>query len=48
MVGDNLDTDILFGKNVGIATCFVYSGVTKYPPSVDVASQLNKLKPDYT
>ncbi len=33
MVGDNLETDIQFGKNVNIRTCFVYSGISTYPPT---------------
>jgi ribonucleotide monophosphatase NagD (HAD superfamily) len=33
MVGDNLETDIWFGKNVGIKTCFLYSGISLYPPN---------------
>lgn len=28
MFGDNLDTDILFGKNSGIATALMLTGVT--------------------
>ena len=31
MVGDRLDTDILFGKNGGLTTCLVLSGMN--PPS---------------
>mmetsp|Transcript_55656 Transcript_55656/g.129593 ORF Transcript_55656/g.129593 Transcript_55656/m.129593 type:complete len:166 (-) Transcript_55656:72-569(-) len=28
MVGDRLDTDVLFGKNNGLQTCLTFSGVT--------------------
>jgi ribonucleotide monophosphatase NagD (HAD superfamily) len=33
MVGDNVETDIMFGKNSKVKTCFVYSGIVTYPPS---------------
>lgn len=47
MVGDNLETDIQFGKNAGFETCFVYSGITQYPPTQAVESLLAKVKPEH-
>ena len=47
MVGDNLETDILFGKSAGIKTCFVYSGITKYPPSDLISERLNEIQPNH-
>lgn len=35
MVGDRLDTDIMFGKNGGLATCLVLSGAFVYQPKRD-------------
>lgn len=44
MVGDRLDTDILFGKNGGLTTALVLSGVT----TEDVLlSKENKIHPDF-
>lgn len=44
MVGDRLDTDILFGKNGGLTTCLVLSGVTD---EETLLSPENKVHPDY-
>eukprot|EP00879_Flechtneria_rotunda_P009820 GHRR01010270.1.p1 GENE.GHRR01010270.1~~GHRR01010270.1.p1 ORF type:complete len:342 (+),score=115.80 GHRR01010270.1:148-1173(+) len=44
MVGDRLDTDILFGKNGGLTTCLVLSGVTDEKM---LLSPENKVHPDY-
>lgn len=44
MVGDRLDTDIVFGTDNGLATCLTLSGVTK---EEKLQSPENKIKPDY-
>jgi phosphoglycolate/pyridoxal phosphate phosphatase family enzyme len=44
MVGDRLDTDILFGQNNGLQTCLTLSGVTT---ETKLLSDENKIKPDY-
>ncbi|KAL5574844.1 hypothetical protein UlMin_016543 [Ulmus minor] len=44
MVGDRLDTDILFGQNAGCKTLLVFSGVTTLPNLQDPS---NKIQPDY-
>ncbi|RAL37905.1 hypothetical protein DM860_000599 [Cuscuta australis] len=44
MVGDRLDTDILFGQNSGCQTLLVLSGVTNMSTLLDPA---NNIKPDY-
>jgi len=44
MVGDRLDTDILFGKDGGLATVLVLSGVTT---EETLMSPSNKICPDY-
>ncbi|MCL7046819.1 hypothetical protein MKW94_021375 [Papaver nudicaule] len=44
MVGDRLDTDILFGKNAGCKTLLVLSGVTSLS---DLQDPSNNIKPDY-
>lgn len=44
MVGDRLDTDILFGQNNGLLSCLTLSGVTT---QTKLLSEENKIKPDY-
>nr|PNR59316.1 hypothetical protein PHYPA_002107 [Physcomitrium patens] len=44
MVGDRLDTDILFGQNGGCATLLVLSGVTTLET---LQSSENKIQPDF-
>merc|ERR1719472_151909 len=43
MVGDRLDTDILFGQNNGLLSCLTLSGVTT---ETKLLSEENKVKPD--
>ena len=43
-MGDRLDTDVLFGKNGGLTTCLVLSGVTT---EAQLLSPDNKIHPDY-
>jgi len=44
MVGDRLDTDIMFGKNGGLTTALVLSGVTD---EETLLSPTNQIHPDY-
>lgn len=44
MVGDRLDTDILFGKNGGCKTLLVLSGVTTLSM---LQNPENSIQPDY-
>ena len=44
MVGDRLDTDILFGQNNGLKSCLTLSGVTT---ETKLLSKENEIKPDY-
>ncbi|XP_051128656.1 phosphoglycolate phosphatase 2-like [Andrographis paniculata] len=44
MVGDRLDTDILFGQNGGCRTLLVLSGVTNLS---DLEDPSNRIRPDY-
>ncbi|OIW13878.1 hypothetical protein TanjilG_31767 [Lupinus angustifolius] len=44
MVGDRLDTDILFGQNAGCKTLLVFSGVTTQSALEDPS---NNIQPDY-
>jgi 4-nitrophenyl phosphatase/phosphoglycolate phosphatase len=44
MVGDRLDTDILFGQNNGLLSCLTLSGVTT---DTKLLSDDNQIKPDY-
>ena len=44
MVGDRLDTDILFGQNNGLLSCLTLSGVTT---EAKLLSEANEIKPDY-
>ena len=43
MVGDRLDTDVLFGKNGGLTTALVLSGVTT---EEQLLSAENTIHPD--
>eukprot|EP00611_Tribonema_gayanum_P027658 TRINITY_DN6908_c0_g1_i1.p1 TRINITY_DN6908_c0_g1~~TRINITY_DN6908_c0_g1_i1.p1 ORF type:complete len:359 (-),score=122.68 TRINITY_DN6908_c0_g1_i1:477-1553(-) len=43
MVGDRLDTDVLFGSNNGLMSCLVLSGVTS---EAKLLSEENKINPD--
>merc|ERR1712070_1101870 len=44
MVGDRLDTDILFGQNNGLLSCLTLSGVTTQDK---LLSKENEIKPDF-
>lgn len=44
MVGDRLDTDILFGQNNGLLSCLTLSGVTT---EEKLMSPENSIKPDF-
>jgi len=44
MVGDRLDTDVLFGTDNGLRTCLVLSGVTT---EEKLLSKENEITPDY-
>ena len=44
MVGDRLDTDILFGANNGLKSCLTLSGVTT---ETKLLSKENEIKPDF-
>ena len=44
MVGDRLDTDILFGQNNGLRSCLTLSGVTT---EAKLLSEANEIKPDF-
>ncbi|KAI3456599.1 hypothetical protein Pfo_013262 [Paulownia fortunei] len=44
MVGDRLDTDILFGQNAGCRTLLVFSGVTNLS---DLQDSSNHIRPEY-
>jgi ribonucleotide monophosphatase NagD (HAD superfamily) len=47
MVGDNIETDIMFGKNSKVKTCFVYSGIVTYPPNDKNKKLLEEVQPDH-
>jgi 4-nitrophenyl phosphatase/phosphoglycolate phosphatase len=44
MVGDRLDTDIVFGADNGLSTVLTLSGVTS---EKKLLSEENKIKPEY-
>jgi len=44
MIGDRLDTDIVFGRDNGLKTCLVLSGVTS---EEKLLSPDNKVAPDF-
>jgi 4-nitrophenyl phosphatase/phosphoglycolate phosphatase len=44
MVGDRLDTDVLFGSRAGVRTVLTLSGCTDL---ADVTDPLNSIVPDY-
>lgn len=48
MIGDRMDTDILFGNNSGIDTCLVFTGVTQSEADATQKFESDaKLKPTY-
>ncbi|MCE7766618.1 HAD hydrolase-like protein, partial [Pseudomonas putida] len=46
MVGDRLDTDILFGQNAGCRTLLVFSGVVTESAFQDLSKEL-QVQPEY-
>ena len=44
MIGDRLDTDVLFGKNNGLLSCLTLSGVTT---EEKLLSPSNEIQPDF-
>ena len=42
-----METDIAFGKNVGIQTCFVYSGISLHPPNEKITRLLEEFEPNH-
>ena len=48
MVGDNMESDILFGKNNSIDSCLVFTGVQKMPSSKEEYNHMiENLKPTF-
>ena len=48
MIGDRMDTDILFGNNSGVDTCLVFTGVTESAEDAQQKYESNpSLKPKY-
>ena len=48
MIGDNMESDILFAKNNGIDSCLVFTGVQKLPTSdSEYKHMIEGMKPTY-
>lgn len=47
MIGDRLDTDILLGKNAGVDTCLVLTGVSKIDHFVNEKKSKDGIIPKY-
>ena len=45
MVGDRLDTDILFGQDGGLSTMLVLSGMVPHPPGLLLAAKSPVIMP---
>jgi len=47
MIGDRIDTDILIGKNAGVDTCLVFTGVSNQESLFEELKKENPIVPNY-